>query len=138
MKTIASKEAEAGRGRAPGDLGDAKEKVGADGDADQAEGKAKQGGGELKETWGEAKEKAGDLWEKAKNPSTATTSRTAKRVHFRCPPGRRGRAWKLLEPESLEGAWQSDQSDSRRWKRLDPSDYHRSGDTARKGRRHYP
>ena len=66
-QTIASKEAEAGRGRAPGDLGDAKEKVGADGDADQAEGKAKQGGGELKETWGEAKEKAGDLWEKAKD-----------------------------------------------------------------------
>ena len=58
----------AGRGRTPGNLGDAKEKVGADGDADQAEGKAKQGGGELKETWGEAKEKAGDLWEKAKNP----------------------------------------------------------------------
>jgi uncharacterized protein YjbJ (UPF0337 family) len=42
--------------------GDAKEKVGADGKADQAEGKAKQGEGDLKEAWGEAKEKDGDVW----------------------------------------------------------------------------
>jgi uncharacterized protein YjbJ (UPF0337 family) len=56
-----------GEGQVQETWGDAKEKVGADGDADQAEGKAKQGEGELKETWGEAKEKAGDVWEKAKD-----------------------------------------------------------------------
>jgi uncharacterized protein YjbJ (UPF0337 family) len=56
-----------GEGQVQETWGDAKEKVGADGDADQAEGKAKQGEGELKEAWGEAKEKAGDVWEKAKD-----------------------------------------------------------------------
>jgi uncharacterized protein YjbJ (UPF0337 family) len=56
-----------GEGEVQETWGDTKEKVGADGNADQAEGKAKQGEGELKETWGEAKEKAGDLWEKARD-----------------------------------------------------------------------
>ena len=56
-----------GEGQVQETWGDVKEKVGADGAADQAEGKAKQGEGELQETWGDAKEKAGELWEKAKD-----------------------------------------------------------------------
>ena len=56
-----------GEGEVQETWGDGKEKVGADGEADQAEGKAKQGEGELQETWGKAKEKAGNLWERAKD-----------------------------------------------------------------------
>ena len=56
-----------GEGEVQETWGNAKEKVGADGGADQAEGKAKQGEGELKETWGEAKQKGRRPWEKAKD-----------------------------------------------------------------------
>ena len=56
-----------GEGEVQETWGDVKEKVGADGGADQAEGKAKQGEGELQEKLGDVKEKAGDFWEKAKD-----------------------------------------------------------------------
>lgn len=56
-----------GEGELQETWGDAKEKVGADGEADQSQGKAKQGEGELQETLGKAKEKAGNLWERAKD-----------------------------------------------------------------------
>jgi uncharacterized protein YjbJ (UPF0337 family) len=56
-----------GEGTVQEKWGDAKEKLGGDGDADQAEGKAKQGEGKIQEAWGDTKEKADDVWERAKD-----------------------------------------------------------------------
>jgi uncharacterized protein YjbJ (UPF0337 family) len=70
--------------------GDAKEKVGADGKADQAEGKAKQGEGDLKEAWGEAKERTATSGRRRRTPSTEATSRIARRACDRCRRAARG------------------------------------------------
>ena len=72
-----------GEGELQETWGDAKEKVGADGEADQSQGKAKQGEGELQETWARPRRKPGIFGRGPRTSSTATTSPTGRRPRDR-------------------------------------------------------